>query len=79
MNGRGVYTGNQLSPVVCMPTGTAVVTVAVTALMLSHDWGSQGQDNIFSSIRPAVRRALTFLYDGGGSEHCPQRSQDRLD
>ena len=51
-----------------MIAGTAVVTAAATATLLLYDWGAQGQDNVFSSIRPAVRQALSFLYGDSSSD-----------
>ncbi len=56
--------------------GTAVVTAGVTAMLLFYDWGAQGQDTAFSGIRPAMRRALTALYDSGG-DAGPPKSQGR--
>ena len=44
-----------------------MVTAAATATLLLYDWGAQGQDNVFSSIRPTLRRALSILYGNSSS------------
>jgi hypothetical protein len=47
-----------------MKAATMVVTGGILATMLMYDWGGvQGQDNVFSGIRPTVRRMLSVFYE----------------
>ena len=39
--------------------GTAVATVACLAVLVLHDWGPQ---NVFSEVRPAVKRYLNKVW-----------------
>ena len=41
--------------------GTAVACVAATVVLLLHDWG---EGNVFSGIRPALKRRLNQAYYG---------------
>lgn len=57
--------GGQTPRQLRIKAGTAIVTTAVALALVFYDWGAQGQENCFSSIRPATLRALSALYDSG--------------
>lgn len=51
-----------------------VVTAGLAATMLLYDWGARGQENVFSGVRPAVRRALACIYDSDANASGRQAS-----
>ena len=58
--------------------GTAVLTVAIVAALLLHDWDKAaggGPPTVFSSVRPAVKAWVNRVYGVGGTQQQQEQRQ----